>query len=152
MCCQPYEAFYKACPYCGTVPTPAERKTPEQVDGEIYELDVDAMNALFEQYRQANKPAEEYAREQIARGIPPIGRGPDMRRHQAALHRRDVLKELVAWWWGCQPADRAEGEKQRRFFHRFGVDVVTAFTLSADETDSLIARISDRFSLDVMNS
>lgn len=152
MCCQPYEAFYKACPYCGTVPEPAERKTPEQVDGELGELDVEAMNALFDRYRQANKSPEEYAREQIARGIPAIGRGPDMRRHQAALHRRDVLKELVAWWWGCQPADRAEGEKQRRFFHRFGVDVMTAFTLNEAETDSLIVRISAKFALDVAAS
>lgn len=148
-CCQPYEAFYRACPYCGTAPKPVTRSSPSAVDGDLYELDMDAMNALFAEYERANKPPEDYAREQIARGIPAIGRPADARRHREALQRRKVLRELMAWWWGCQPAGRDEQEKQRRFYHRFGVDVMTAYTLSAEETDALIAKIESGFHLDV---
>ena len=45
-CTQPYEAFYKACPFCGHTLIPAGRARPEQVDGDLVELDVEGMAAL----------------------------------------------------------------------------------------------------------
>ena len=148
-CLSPYEAFYRACPYCGTVPTPVERSAPEKVDGVLVDLDLEAYDALFAKFRAANLSREDYAVTQIQRGIPPIGRGADMRRHSAALTRRGVLEHLVGWWWGSQPADRTDAEKQSRFYHRFGYDLLTAFTLSAEDTDALISLIQSRFHLDL---
>lgn len=148
-CTQPYEAFYKACPHCGApVPAPAGRATPEQVEGDLVELDVEAMAALFERMRRADMPDDDYALDQARRGIPAIGRRQDMRRHQAARHRRQVLRELVAWWVGAQ-AGREQSEVHRRFFHRFGTDIATAFTLNEADTDALISKIQTRFSDDI---
>jgi len=48
-----------------------------------------------------------------------------------------------------QPAGRELAEKHRRFFHRFGIDIGTAFTLSAKDTDALIERIKERFAEDM---
>jgi hypothetical protein len=148
-CTQPYPAFHKGCPYCGHVNEPQGRSVPEQVDGDLYDLDVDGMAALFAKMRAADMTTEEYALNQIARNIPPIGRAADMRRHEAAKYRRQVLRELVAWWVGCQPKDRSMGEVHKRFYFRFGIDIGTAFTLNANDTDALIERIKLKFGEDI---
>ena len=98
--------------------------------------------------RAADMPAEQYALDQIARNIPPIGRAADMKRHEAAKYRRQVLRELVAWWVGCQPG-RDIREVHKRFYFRFGVDIGTAFTLNANDTDALIERIKLKFGEDI---
>jgi hypothetical protein len=150
-CTQPYEAFYKICPHCGEpMPEPGGRSTPEQVDGDLMELDVEGMAALFAAMNKADMPDEEYAIDQIARGIPRLGRGVDMRRHQGAKYRRQVLHELVAWWSGMQPDGRELSEQHRRFYHRFGIDIGTAFTLNAKDTDALIERIQQHFTEDMI--
>lgn len=146
-CSQPYEAFFKACPYCGAVPEPAGRSVPEQVDGDLAELDVEAMAKLFEKMRKADCSDEEHQRGQFARNLPPIARSQDLKRHQAAKHRREVLRNLVKWWVGAQEG-RDLGEIHRRFFLRFGVDIASAFTLDAKDTDALAEKIAARFMLD----
>ena len=148
-CSQPYRAFFVACPYCGAAHVPPERRTPDHVDGDLYELDVEGMAALFDKLNKAELSDEEYATAQIGRGIPRIGRGADLKRHQAAKYRRQVLRELVAWWVGIQPPERTMREKHRRFYHRFGVDIGTAFTLDAADTDALMEKIQLRFTEDL---
>lgn len=148
-CTQPYERFFTRCPYCGAPqPEPGGRASPEQVDGDLIELDVEAMAELFERMRRADMPADEYALDQARRGIPAIGRPRDMKRHMAGVHRREVLRNLVGWWVGMQTG-RELSEVHRRFYHRFGVDIGTAFTLNAKETDGLIDRIKQRFKEDL---
>jgi superfamily II DNA or RNA helicase len=149
-CTQPYEAYYTACPYCGTVPVPAGRSVPEQVEGDLMELDVDGMAALFEKIDAAKMSDEAYVLDMIGRNVPPKGRSTELKRHQRANYRRGVLKELVAWWVGMQPDGRELAEKHRRFFHRFGTDIGTAFTLNANDTDALIATIQRRFAEDMV--
>ncbi len=148
-CTQPYERFFAACPYCGHVPAIPERRAPDQVDGDLMELDVEGMAALFAAIDRAGMDDDAYGSDQLRRGIPAIGRGADMKRHRAAKHRREVLRELVAWWAGMQPDGRTLSEKHRRFYHRFGIDIGTAFTLPARDTDALIQRITERFSEDM---
>lgn len=148
-CTQPYERFHVCCPHCGVpAPEPGGRSAPEQVDGDLTELDVEAMAALFERMKRADMGPEEYALDQARRGIPSIGRPKDMKRHNAARHRREVLRNLVAWWVGVQEG-RDLGEIHRRFFYRFGVDIGTAFTLNVKDTDALTERIKQRFREDI---
>lgn len=151
VCTQPYEAFYTACPYCGAVPEIAERSTPDQVDGDLQELDVEAMAALFEKMRAADASREDYERDQIRRGLPPIGRGRDLKRHEDAKYRREVLRNLVKWWVGAQEG-RELSEIHKRFYFRFGIDMATAFTLDAAGTDALIEKIREKYTLDVAPS
>ncbi len=151
-CTQPYEMFYKECPYCGQPIPPPEsggRSAPEKVDGDLMELDAEGMAALFAKISKADMSDTDYAMDQLNRNIPRIGRGADMKRHQAAKYRRKVLNELVAWWTGCQPKDRSLSETHRRFFHRFGVDIGTALTLNRKDTDALIERIQEQFTEDL---
>lgn len=148
-CTQPYEAYYKACPYCGFVPEPAGRSLPEQVDGDLHELDVEAMAALFAKMQKADASDEDYERDLIARHVPAIGRPRMLRAHRTNKHRREVLRQLVGWWVGAQNG-RDLSEIHRRFYHRFGVDIGTAFTLDAEQTDALADKVAACFSLDAV--
>ena len=150
VCGNEIDAGVGACPYCGAEPPPPpDRSSPDKVDGDLAELDVEAMAALFRRAAVAAMPPDEYARDQLARHIPPIGRAADMRRHNAGRHRQMVLHELVAYWVGMQPG-RSLGEIHRRFYHRFGVDILTARTLNANDTDALIQKIQARFNEDLV--
>ncbi len=151
-CSQPYGVFKLTCPYCEAPYVRAkrgERKTPEHVDGDLMELDLDALAALLAAQTKANMPDSDYQAEMVRRGIPEIGRPAELRRHRARKHRREVLRILVAWWAEAQPSDRDRGEKHRRFFLRFGVDISTAFTLDEKDTDGLISRITRGFKHDI---
>ena len=148
-CTQPYEAFYKACPYCGFVPEPPERSKPKHVDGDLLELDVEALAALFAKREAANMSDNDFQRDMIGRGVPSVGRPRQLKQHRAAKYRRDVLHNLVGWWVGMQPAHRNMSEKYRRFYLRFKVDMSTAFTLNETDTNALIERITRGFRHDI---
>lgn len=148
-CTQPYPAYYRACIYCGHINEPAGRSTPEQVEGDLVELDVAVLAALFNKINDADMSDEDYARGQFARNMPAVGRGADLKRHQAAKYRRKVLREMVGWWVGAQ-AGRDMREIHRRFYYRFGIDIGLAFTLSAKETDALLEIITKRFTEDMI--
>ena len=123
---------------------------PEQVDGDLIELDLAAMDALFAKIHDAEMSDEQFAASQIARNVPAIGRGRELRHHQRSKYRRSVLRELVQWWVGIQQQQgRDLPEVHRRFFYRFGIDIGTAFTLPADDTDKLINKIKLNFSEDL---
>ena len=157
VCTQPYEVVHKVCPYCGApMPEPAGRSSPEQVDGDLVELDVEALAALFDKMRAADMPDDEYAASlwvpnSAGKIVPPEYHNKQIRRHQAAKYRREVLRNLVGWWVGMQPKGRRMSEVHRRFFHRFNVDIATAFTLSEKDTNNLIDTITQRFSEDLIN-
>ena len=148
-CTQPYLAYYTQCPHCGAYPSIPERASPRQVDGDLTELDIEAMRELFAAQAKADMDDAEYKLDQIARNIPRIGRAADLRRHRAAKQRREVLRNLVGWWVGCQPEGREMAEIYKRFYFRFGVDMATAFTLKEKKTDALIQSITQQFGKDM---
>lgn len=148
-CSQIYEAYLRTCPYCGSTPEPIERKKPKHVDGDLLELDVEGLAALFAEREKASRGDEEFQRDMVARNIPRIGQPRLLRKHKAAVYRRKVLDNLLGWWIGLQPADRDMGEKYRRFYLRYGIDMSTAFTLNENDTDALIERVTRGFKYDI---
>lgn len=148
-CTQPYEVFYKICPHCGEpMPEPGGRSVPEQVDGDLMELDVEGMTALFAKMNKAELTDEEFEQDMDNRHVPDYWRSNHRKHHRAGKHRRKVLKELVAWWVGMQEG-RDLSEIHRRFYHRFGIDIGMAFTLGAKDTDALLECIQKRFTEDM---
>ena len=148
-CTQPYEAFYKVCPHCGEPHSPPFRSTPEQVAGDLMELDVEAMAALFKKMQDVDMSDEDYALDQARRNLPMMARSKDMKRHRSGKYRRDILRNLIGWWVGAQLDKRDMSEIHSRFYFRFGVDIGTAHTLDAKESDALAERITANFSKDV---
>ena len=149
-CSQPYNRALSFCPYpgCGEEYVPAERGTIGQTDGSLSALDLEAYDEIYARMAAANVPLEDYGQDQIARNIPPIGRAADLKRHKVVLHRRKVLNELIAWWAGLQKG-RSKDEINRRFYLRFGVDTVTAFTLDTNGTNNLIDAVRQKFDIDI---
>lgn len=145
-CTQPYYKHLDRCPYCGEpVPKPAVRGSIEQVDGVLEELDTAAMAQVFDKVRRANMSTDEFAVGLHAEFVPLIAHPQRIRRHQANLDRRKVLMELIGWWAGTRAKDLSRTEQQRLFYFKYGVDIETAKTLKAAETDTLIERIANDF-------
>ena len=137
-CLSVYERVLGACPYCGTAPPPpASRGAPEQVDGDLFELDVLVLAQMRGEIARIDRPA-----------IAPHGasgpiRGAIERSHWERQQAQKLLREALALWGGWQlHQGRDLAEAQRRFFFRYGVDVGTAATLSATEANALHAQVT----------
>lgn len=135
-CMGVYERVLGACPYCGTVHVPAGRSTPEQVDGDLHELDPAVLAAL----------RGEKARIDGAPAFPPNA-GPAVvgaikRTHWERQQAQGALRRAMEVWAGWQRhLGRDDRETLRRFFHAFGVDNGTAMTLNAEDARALQARV-----------
>lgn len=152
-CGAPYEAYLKACPYCGTPkPPPAERSDPVQVDGDLAELTPDALALLWGKVQEANQPlqsVEDRATELRKAYMPEYGIPKALRAHEAKmaergreLAEREALREIMALWSGYQ-RDMPLNIQHRKFFHRFGVDYLTAQTLNTEQTRALSERVTE---------
>ncbi|MBY5863289.1 DEAD/DEAH box helicase [Rhizobium leguminosarum] len=136
-CFSAYEAVTKTCPYCGyvDVPAPGARLAPETVDGDLLEFAPELLQRLrgeiklidHEWNAKAKSPAD------VVR----------MRHHAARYEALQELRNIVNYWAGVQVygRGRSESEAYRRFFHRFGVDVLSAQTLTGAEMISLTEKI-----------
>lgn len=150
-CTQPYERYHLCCPYCGTTrPAPEGRSTPKQVDGDLIELDVNAMNEIFRRIDAAFMNDEDFREDLHRRHVPVIGHNRQLKAHQRAREHRETLKNMIGWWMGLQPKTRSLSEKQRRFYHRFNVDVGTALTLDEQQTLQLLNDLKINFTEDLI--
>lgn len=136
-CMQPYERYRVLCPYCGYQPEPAGRGTPEQVEGDLIELDPSVLKALRGEVERIDGPC-----------YPPTSQ-PDYvqksvrRAHAERQEVQGVLRKIMALWGGWRKhCGEDEREQQKRFYITFGVDVVTAQTLGTKEAGELAARIT----------
>jgi DNA repair protein RadD len=139
-CYRPYEKILPACPFCGCpVPLPAvgQRKSPEQVDGDLFLLDPDAVELL----RQGKLSAEAFA-PNVPFGATPAMRGRAEREHRERGQALVALKAAMALWCGAErDAGHEDRMIQRRFFHTWGVDVLTAQGLNRADAEALRVRV-----------
>lgn len=136
-CHKPYERIYPACPHCG-----AEREVglqarsdPKKVDGDLMLYSPELMAQLRGDVAKVNRAPTV---PQHLQGTP-AGRAI-VNRHTARLRAQQNLRHVIAWWAGCYP-DEPERVLHRRFFHTFGIDIMTAATLGEREATELRARI-----------
>jgi len=143
-----YERIHKACPFCGHVPVPADRSAPDMVDGDLTELDPAMLRQLRGEINRIDGDAV------IPRGVQPYVAQSIRNRHSERQEAQTVLRERIALWAGYQRhLGRDDPEVYRRFYFKFGTDIVTAQTLSVREAEELTARISDTLLVDnVVNS
>ena len=143
ICASVYERIYRACPYCGHVPEPSDRSGPEQVDGDLVELAAETLAALRGDVERVDMPAEDYRHELAKKYTPLVGQLAGVKRHVVNQKAQRALRESIAWWAGHQRAqDRGDSESYRRFYFKFGTDVLTAQTLKAVDADELAGRIN----------
>lgn len=136
-CALPYERFLVACPHCGAVPEPANRSTPEQVEGDLGWLDIGALNAL-----QAEK-------DRIDAEPPPVFPGnvgfAIQKNHLKRQEAQAVLRKSLQLWGGWRESSGlTTREAQKKFYLEFGIDVLTAQTLGTSDAWNLNGKIQEQ--------
>lgn len=138
-CGRTYQASKPRCPYCQEEPKPANRSGPEYVDGDLQLLDAAALDRLRAAVAHANKTPDDYAKELLARRVPDIGRPRMMRLHKQRAEVISSLQSAMGWWAAYQRARGFEArEIDRRFYHIFGHDKLSAQALPVDEARALV--------------
>lgn len=136
-CLSVYERVYKQCPFCGHVVEPSSRSAPEYVDGDLFELDPAALAALRGEKARIDGDAR------IPHGATPAVAGAARRAHWERQQGQKPLRDSIALWAGWQNTlGRADPEVYRRFYFKFGVDILTAQTLGATDAAELTERVN----------
>jgi superfamily II DNA or RNA helicase len=136
-CFQVYERFRDACPHCGAgIPPPAGRGSPEQVDGDLRELDPEVLAALRAEVARVDAPARIPAN---VDGI--VGRAITKRHNERAAAQRTLRARMALWAGWYKLVGLSDPEIQRLFWHTFHTDPLTASAANAQDATTLQARI-----------
>lgn len=138
-CLQVYPRIYRLCPHCGYYPAPSVRSRPEEVDGDLQELDPETLARLRGEIdRIDNAP-------RIPGHLDPIAQRGIANRHHERQEAQKNLREIVAVWAGYYKAQGYDDSAiYRQFYFNFNVDIATAQTLGAPDAKSLKEKISMR--------
>jgi superfamily II DNA or RNA helicase len=135
-CLQPYLAVLVACPNCGAKPVPARRSAPEYVDGNLFELDAEALRAMQMEIARVDGGVP------IVPGVSAAAQAHIGHTHHDRQQSQAALRHAMAVWMGYQAhLKRDTSESQKRFYYAFKVDVGTAQTLGKGDADELHTRI-----------
>lgn len=133
-----YERTLAACPACGHAPTPSGRSRPEEVDGDLFEIDPAVLAALRGEAERIMDPPV------IPGHLTGIARQGAAKHHNERKRAQIELGDVIDLWAGWQMAQgRDAREAYKRFYFAFGVDVATARTLNRADAESLAARVRD---------
>jgi DNA repair protein RadD len=138
-CTAPYPRIYKACPYCGHTVIPQARANPEVVDGDLLEVDPETLIKL----RTGIETDVDRVRANMEAASAPI---PAIAGAVARIRKRNRLRldlggVIEAWGIKQQRSGFSASEAYRLFYHRFGLDVLTAQLKTGPETTALYERI-----------
>lgn len=139
-CSQLKPAYLRICPICGHEKQPAGRSTPEQVDGDLCELDLNAYTALKSEYDTALLDPGAYRARLQAKGAPYTRQA--VQAHTRKLPARRALKYAQDVWFTANPGE------DRKFFALFGIDPFSAVTQDEAAARSLIDRIARNLTRD----
>ena len=143
VCLAVYERVYKACPFCGFVTPPGGRSLPEQVDGDLIEMDADALAALRGAVARVDMTEAEKLAEMRDNYVPVVGQYAGLKRHREQQEAQEALRASMAWWGGYhRAAGKDNSEIYRRFFFAFSVDMMTAQTLKTSDALALAERVN----------
>ena len=143
-CTAVYESYVRDCPYCGYKYRVEAARDIEQVEGDLTEMDPSVLAVLRGEIERINAPESDVrARmERCAGGLAAAGAA---KKHRERREAQVILRNNIALWAGEHKAvGREDREIYRRFFHRFGVDIMTAQTLGRPGAERLSAEIEGR--------
>ncbi len=143
-CTAVYERIYKSCPFCGHTATPSARNGPDQVDGDLTEITPDVLAAMRGEINIVDMSTIDYKATLIKKYVPIIGQLSLVKRHVERQEAQEALRLSIAWWGAYQrEAGRPDFESYRRFYFKFGIDVLTAQTLKTKEALQLASNINN---------
>jgi DNA repair protein RadD len=135
-CLAVYERVHASCPFCGHTPVPAGRSSPEQVDGDLHELDASVLARMRGEVERIDGDAL------IPHGVAhPVALAIRKRHIERQTAQRDLRSTMALWSGWQQSLGRNDSDGYRRFFWQFGTDVLTAQSLGAADSETLRLRI-----------
>ncbi|MEG0966730.1 MAG: DEAD/DEAH box helicase [Pseudomonas sp.] len=135
-CARGYLRELGACPHCdGGVAkaAPTARALPEQVDGNMAEVDPDWIAAKAREIARING-------DPVALPVDLAARAGAFAQHKRRRDAADAVRLAMDTWAACQGAVPLD-VLNRRFYLKFGTDVMSAQTLSRPEAEDLRGRI-----------
>ena len=143
-CMVVYPRTKRVCPQCGHYNVPVARSTPEQVDGDLLELDPDVLAQLRGEIDRIDRAPY------VPQHLDSIAKRAVVNRHKERQKAQYELRELIALWAGFRKAAGCEdSEIYREFYFNFNIDIMNAQTLGTNEAEALWDKIQiviDEFS------
>lgn len=144
-CLAIYERIHNKCPFCGYKPVPAPRSGPDQVDGDLTEITPEILAIMRGEVDKIDRDKEEVRTELQNKHAPTIGVLAGVKRHVESQEMQEALRASIAWWAGYhRDQDQDDSEIYRRFFHLFGIDIMTAQSLKTKEALQLANKINNK--------
>lgn len=135
-CFRVYVRTSRACPHCGFKQESASRSTPEQVDGDLCELDSETLAKLRGEINRIDDVPR------IPTGLPKAAQIAIIHNHTERQEKQEILRKCIAQWAGVFKAKKLEdSEIYKTFYFNFGIDIATAQTLNSKESIALCDKI-----------
>lgn len=142
-CTRVYERVYPSCPYCGHTPIPVIRSGPEYVDGDLVLLDVATLMAMRKEVEAVDKSSATVFNALKQGGAPDIAAMGAAKQHRLRQEMQTQLRGSISLLAGhCRSGSMGDQEIHRRFYHRYGVDVMTAQALGRRDAKELMMKIN----------
>jgi superfamily II DNA or RNA helicase len=137
-CHKKYERIYDSCPHCGAAaPEPVNRSSPEFVDGDLTKLDPAVLAVMTGEVRRIDGACY------TPGGVPSHVAASIRKDHADRQREQHHLREAIAYWVAQYP-QHSDSVNYKRFYHTFGIDVVTAKTLSSKDAIALRERVQSK--------
>ncbi len=141
-CTLVYERVKRACPYCGHQPLPAARSGPEYVDGDLMELDAATIAIMLGAVAEVDLDKEAYRVQCAAKYMKPEWQQAAVKRHVATQEAQRVLRnDIMQWAAYGRDAGQPDHEIHKRFYFKFGIDIMSAQALREKEARELTTRV-----------
>lgn len=135
-CAERYERYHKVCPYCQFQPEPQSRSSPEFVDGDLTELDDEALARLRGETIDLSAPPPDLHFKGQAAALGAV------KLHNARASAQQQLRDLIALWAGWQNSlGRDDSYAYRLFYRTYGHDVLGAQALGGPDALALAIRL-----------
>ena len=141
-CTAVFPALGKQCPACGYINEPTDRSGPEQVAGDLTELDPATLAAMRGEVDRLMSSDEAVRARMQHAGAPGIAIAGAAKQHRLRREAQTHLRLAVSYWAGAaRAAGQPDSESYKRFYYRYGVDVMTAQTLGRRDAETLTTKI-----------
>lgn len=136
-CMAAYERVIAKCPYCAIKPEVSARSSPEFVDGDLTELAPEVLAALRGEITRIDSPPQPPGH------LDKIAQRAVTNNHYARQRAQVTLRNSIALWAGYQKDHKGyeDSEIYKRFYFKFGTDILTAQTFNAADAGLLAERI-----------
>lgn len=143
-CTQPYERYHKYCPHCGHYPEPAGRDKPEYVDGDLMELSPEVLEEMRLAVATADEDPLAVANRMRFAGAPEPAWRSAFKKITNRQEAQTALRESIGWWAAIQNRRGFnDNQSYRKFYHMFGIDVLSAQSLGRPEALELANKVNN---------